>query len=90
MATKVLASSGKDLAHSNFLQALAEREEANRNGKLTVFFVMINCAVDHLYPDEKRKGSGNIRIHRLCPSIKNREFRACLFQCPLTPSTLAD
>ncbi|KAJ3120209.1 5'-3' exoribonuclease 2 [Nowakowskiella sp. JEL0407] len=36
LATKVLASHGKDLSKSPFLQALAEREEANRNGKLTV------------------------------------------------------
>ncbi|KAJ3088668.1 hypothetical protein HK102_008226 [Quaeritorhiza haematococci] len=35
LATKVLASHGKDLTGYPFLQALAEREEANRSGKLT-------------------------------------------------------
>ncbi|KAJ3052328.1 hypothetical protein HDU79_008562 [Rhizoclosmatium sp. JEL0117] len=35
LATKVLASQGKDLTGFPFLQALAEREEANRSGKLT-------------------------------------------------------
>ncbi|KAJ3227243.1 hypothetical protein HK099_002936 [Clydaea vesicula] len=35
LATKKLASTGKDISHSPFLMALAEREEANRNGKLT-------------------------------------------------------
>ena len=33
---RVLASAGKDLKGSVFLEALAEREEANRNGKITV------------------------------------------------------
>ena len=33
------ASQGKDLSCFPFLQALAEREEANRNGKLTVFYL---------------------------------------------------
>ena len=36
LAAKVLSSQGKDLASYPFLSALAEREEANRNGKLTV------------------------------------------------------
>jgi hypothetical protein len=36
LATKVLASQGKDFAEFPFLKALADREEANRNGKLTV------------------------------------------------------
>jgi len=31
----VLASGGKDLQGSVFLEALAEREEANRSGKMT-------------------------------------------------------
>ncbi|KAI9334122.1 hypothetical protein BDR26DRAFT_867358 [Obelidium mucronatum] len=35
LATKVLASQGKDFAGFPFLAALAEREEANRSGKLT-------------------------------------------------------
>ncbi|KAL2914478.1 hypothetical protein HK105_206045 [Polyrhizophydium stewartii] len=35
LATNVLSSHGKDLAKFSFLQALAEREEANRSGKLT-------------------------------------------------------
>ncbi|KAJ1541166.1 hypothetical protein HK405_010836, partial [Cladochytrium tenue] len=35
LAAKTLASAGKDLGGSPFLAALAEREEANRNGKLT-------------------------------------------------------
>ncbi|KAJ3343485.1 hypothetical protein HDU93_008144 [Gonapodya sp. JEL0774] len=34
--TKTLAHQGKDLTGFPFLQALAEREEANRSGKLTV------------------------------------------------------
>ena len=33
---RVLASCGKDLRGSVFLEALADREEANRNGKMTV------------------------------------------------------
>jgi hypothetical protein len=33
---RVLAGAGKDLKGSVFLEALAEREEANRNGKMTV------------------------------------------------------
>ena len=32
----MLASAGKDLKGSVFLEALAEREEANRSGKMTV------------------------------------------------------
>ena len=36
--TNVLASHGKDLGKYPFLQALAEREAANRSGKLTVIF----------------------------------------------------
>ncbi|KAI9101340.1 hypothetical protein DFS34DRAFT_614057 [Phlyctochytrium arcticum] len=40
LATKVLASHGKELQGFPFLQALAEREEANRSGKLTtIIFV---------------------------------------------------
>ncbi|KAI8904328.1 hypothetical protein EDD86DRAFT_213131 [Gorgonomyces haynaldii] len=40
MTTNILASHGKDLSKSPFLQALAEREEANRSGKLTsIIFV---------------------------------------------------
>ena len=35
MTTNVLASYGKDLSKFPFLNALAEREEANRSGKLT-------------------------------------------------------
>ncbi|KAJ3012808.1 UNVERIFIED_CONTAM: hypothetical protein HDU68_001019 [Siphonaria sp. JEL0065] len=35
LATKVLASAGKDFSGYPFLAALAEREEANRSGKLT-------------------------------------------------------
>ncbi|KAJ1552833.1 hypothetical protein HK096_010255 [Nowakowskiella sp. JEL0078] len=35
LATKVLASHGRDFARFPFLNALADREEANRNGKLT-------------------------------------------------------
>ncbi|KAI8818984.1 uncharacterized protein EV422DRAFT_551132 [Fimicolochytrium jonesii] len=35
LATKVLASYAKDLSGYPFLQALAEREESNRSGKLT-------------------------------------------------------
>lgn len=35
MATKVLASHDKDFTDSPFLQSLADREEANRNGKMT-------------------------------------------------------
>ena len=33
---RALASAGRDLKGSVFLEALAEREEANRNGKMTV------------------------------------------------------
>jgi len=33
---RVLASAGKDLKGSVFLEALAEHEEANRSGKMTV------------------------------------------------------
>jgi hypothetical protein len=36
LATKVFASQGKDLTGYPFLQALADREESNRSGKLTV------------------------------------------------------
>ena len=36
MMIRVLASAGKDLKGSVFLEALAEREEANRSGKMTV------------------------------------------------------
>ena len=35
LAVKVLASQGKDTTQFPFLNALAEREEANRNGKLS-------------------------------------------------------
>jgi hypothetical protein len=38
LATQVLSSQGKNLTAYPFLSALAEREEANRNGKLTVIF----------------------------------------------------
>jgi hypothetical protein len=37
--TNVLASHGKSLDSFPFLKALAEREEANRSGKLTVSFI---------------------------------------------------
>jgi hypothetical protein len=37
-----LCSMGKNLSHSPFLQALAEREENIRNGKLTVFGLILN------------------------------------------------
>jgi hypothetical protein len=33
---KLLSSHGKDLSKSPFLEHLADREEANRNGKMTV------------------------------------------------------
>lgn len=33
---RILSSAGKDLKGSVFLEALAAREEANRNGKMTV------------------------------------------------------
>lgn len=36
MTTNVLASYGKDFTDYPFLKALADREEANRSGKLTV------------------------------------------------------
>ena len=36
MIHNVLASNGKDVSRSPFLAALAEREEANRSGKMTV------------------------------------------------------
>ena len=42
MATKVLSSQGKNLVAYPFLSALAEREEANRNGKLNVYYYYIN------------------------------------------------
>lgn len=35
-AAKTLSSAGKDLSHSPFLQALADREEANRSGRVSV------------------------------------------------------
>ncbi len=38
LTSNVLASFGKSLDDSPFLKALAEREEANRVGKLTVCF----------------------------------------------------
>ena len=38
---RVLASAGKDLKGSVFLEALAEREEANRSGKMTVSVVIV-------------------------------------------------
>lgn len=41
MATKVLSSQGKNLSAFPMLSAMAEREEANRNGKLTVLFFVI-------------------------------------------------
>ncbi|KNE66909.1 hypothetical protein AMAG_11383 [Allomyces macrogynus ATCC 38327] len=37
---KLLASHGKDVAHSPFLTALADREEANRNGKMTTIIFL--------------------------------------------------
>ena len=36
---RVLCSAGKDLKGSVFLEALAAREEPNRNGKMTVSLV---------------------------------------------------
>ncbi|KAI9207921.1 uncharacterized protein BJ171DRAFT_636316 [Polychytrium aggregatum] len=45
LQTKVLSSQGKDLSKFPFLQALAEREEANRSGKLTsIIFIRTNNA----------------------------------------------
>ena len=37
--TRVMASSGKDLKGSVFLEALAEREEANKNGRMAVSYL---------------------------------------------------
>ncbi|KAI9225152.1 hypothetical protein BC828DRAFT_401637 [Blastocladiella britannica] len=37
---KLLASHGKEFSNSPFLQALAEREEANRNGKMTTIIFL--------------------------------------------------
>jgi hypothetical protein len=48
---KTLSSAGKDLSKSPFLQALAEREELVRNGKLMVFpflsdlFIYLQCII---------------------------------------------
>lgn len=41
MAAKVLSSYGKDFSTNEFLRALAEREESNRNGKLNVSRVRV-------------------------------------------------
>ena len=41
----MLASAGKDLKGSVFLEALAEREEANRSGKMTVSVCLYNVIV---------------------------------------------
>ncbi|KAJ1502155.1 hypothetical protein HMI54_009312 [Coelomomyces lativittatus] len=38
--TKLLSSQGKDLSQSAFLQSLAQREEANRNGKMTTILFL--------------------------------------------------
>jgi predicted glycosyltransferase involved in capsule biosynthesis len=47
MTTNVLASHAKDLSKSTFLQALAEREEANRSGKLTsIIFIRTKNSKD--------------------------------------------
>lgn len=47
LATNALASNGKDLAQYPFLQALAEREEANRIGKLTsIIFIRTKNSKD--------------------------------------------
>lgn len=56
MTTNVLASHGKDLSNSMFLQALADREEANRSGKLTVFYCLISlsCSSVHGIPRIKK------------------------------------
>ena len=36
---RVMASAGKDLKGSVFLEALAEREEANKNGRMAVSYL---------------------------------------------------
>jgi hypothetical protein len=47
MTTNVLASHGKDLTKSSFLQALADREESNRSGKLTsIIFIRTKNSKD--------------------------------------------
>jgi hypothetical protein len=38
LTTSTMASHGMDLSESPFLQALAEREEGNRSGKITVIY----------------------------------------------------
>ena len=55
---RVLASAGKDLKGSVFLEALAEREEANRSGKMTVsvcYCVFVSqimyCYISNSYND---------------------------------------
>jgi len=40
---RVMASAGKNLKGSVFLEALAEREEANKNGRMAVSFLMTSC-----------------------------------------------
>ncbi|KAJ3105801.1 hypothetical protein HK100_003818 [Physocladia obscura] len=67
LATKVLASQGKDLHGSSFLQALADREEPNRSGKLTsILFI-------RTFNSKKQEISGYIDYaHRL----KTENFEA--------------
>ncbi|XP_037115077.1 cilia- and flagella-associated protein 299 isoform X2 [Syngnathus acus] len=67
--TTTLASSGCDI-RDNFLRELAEREEANRTGKMT--------AVAALHPRRERRGSGSVWLFGLRPQTADAGLCAIL------------
>lgn len=69
MTANVLASHGKQLGEFPFLLALAEREEANRSGKLTVNLQL--KLVNYIYKNFKCETARSFCLHRLCASTKN-------------------
>ena len=86
-APKPLFSMGKDLKEYPFLQALANREELVRNGKLTVSereetprtaFLSKFVAVYNLYSRLQRERPRGQRVYRFCTEAQDGELRVLL------------
>lgn len=71
---KVLASSGKNVSDSPLLQALADREEMARSGKLAVEILIHLISVYHFHPRQEQERTRDQRLHRLLSPIENRKL----------------
>ena len=78
-----LASANKEITEP-LLRELANTEEANRTGKMTVSVFIdplysieyFYCVDYHFHPRSKFSPTRNLRLYRLCTSIENRRFRS--------------